>query len=303
MVITADGSVRFPELGLDIEHLTTGIELFGLHISFYGILIACAMLFGLLLTKYLAKKSGQSMELYLDFAIFAIIAGIAGARAVYVLQRWSYFKEAPKEILSLSNGGLSFLGALLAAFLVAWLFCKRKKYELKKLCDTAIVGVLLGQIIGRWRDFFNRDMLGTYSEGLFAMQVEARDVNAETLLLSRQAFVGSDFLQVHPVFLYEIIGNIVLFALLIILYQHKKFSGQVFYTYLLGYGLIRFVTEFFKADKVRLQVASFEINGGQLAAAVMMLVGAGFLIRGFIKYRNKEKGKPRSAVAGSKRQQ
>lgn len=303
MVFTADGSVRFPELGLDIEHLTTGIELFGLHISFYGMLIACAMLLGLLLTKYLAKKSGQSMELYLDFAIFAIIAGIAGARTAYVMQRWSYFKEAPKEILSLSNGGLSFLGALAAAFLVAWLFCKRKKYELKKLCDTAIAGVLLGQIVGRWGDFFNRDMLGTYSEGLLAMQVEAKDVDAETLLLSRQAFVGPDFLQVHPVFLYEIIGNIVLFVFLLILYRYQKFSGEIFYTYLLGYGGIRFVTEFFKADTVRLQFVSFEINSGQLAAAAMMSAGAAFLVRGFLKYRSKEQAKPKPAAAKQKKQQ
>lgn len=300
MIITADGSVRFPELGLDIEHLTTGIELFGLHISFYGILIACAMLLGLLLTKYLAKKSGQNTELYLDFAIFAIVAGIAGARAAYVIQRWSYFKEAPKEILSLSGGGLSFFGALAAALLVAWLFCKRKKYDMRRLCDTAIVGVLLGQIVGRWGDFFNRDMLGTYSEGLLAMQVEARDVNAETLLLSRQALVGSDFLQVHPVFLYEIIGNIILFALLLVFYRYKKFPGQVFYTYLLGYGAVRFFTEFFKADTVHLRLASLEINGGQLAAAVLMLIGAALLLHGFLKYRGMKK--PKLKQKNSKRQ-
>lgn len=300
MVITADGSVRFPELGLDIEHLTTGIELFGLHISFYGILIACAMLLGLLLTKYLAKKSGQNTELYLDFAIFAIISGIVGARATYVIRQWSYYKEVPKEIFSLSGGGLSFLGALTAAFFVAWLFCKKKKCDLRKLCDTAIIGVLLGQIVGRWGDFFNRNMLGTYSEGLLSMQVEARDVNAETLLLSGQSLVGSDLLQVHPVFLYEIIGNIVLFVLLLILYRYKKFPGQVFYTYLLGYGIIRFFTEFFKVDTVYLQLASFQINAAQLVAAVLMLVGAVLLLRGVLKYRRKGNAKINPTVKPKK---
>ncbi|MGN0506005.1 MAG: prolipoprotein diacylglyceryl transferase [Lachnospiraceae bacterium] len=286
MFFTADGFVRFPELGVEIEHLADGIEVFGIHISYYGILIACAMLFGLIITEYLAKKSGQNPELYLDFAITAIVAGILGARAVYVIQRWSYFKTAPGEIFSLSSGGLSFFGALLAAFFAAYLFCKRKKYDLWKLCDTAIIGVLFGQIIGRWGDFFNRDLLGTYSDGILAMQIEARDVDAEMLMLSRASLTGMDgVLQVHPVFLYEIIWNVVLFILLLVVNCRKKFSGQIFSIYLFGYGMIRFLTEFIRVDAARTRMPRTWFTWGHIASAAVMIAGIVLFVLHYLKYR------------------
>lgn len=282
MWVVADGSVRFPELGLEIEHLADGIEIFGIHISFYGILIAFAMLVGLLLTEYIAKKSNQNAELYLDFAIFAILSGIVGARAGYVLFHWERFREVPEEILRLQNGGLSFFGGLFAGLFAAWLFCRRRKYEFLKLCDTAVAGVLAGQIIGRWGDFFNRDMIGTYSGGLLAMQVEAQDVDAELLSLSRASFIGQDtFLQVHPVFLYEILWNVALFVVLVVLFRYKKFSGEVFFTYLFGYGLVRFWTEFLRVDKVRM--VSVSISGGHIVAAAVMTAGLFFLVHGIWK--------------------
>lgn len=274
MFFMSDGSVRFPQLGLEMEHLSKGIVIFGIHISFYGLLLACAMLLGLLLTEYLAKKSKQNPELYLEFAIFAIISGILGARLFYVIQHWTYYKQTPQEIFSLRSDGLSFFGGLLAGFFCACFFCKRKKYDVWRLCDTAVIGVLLGQIIGRWGDFFNRDIIGTPSDGFFAMQLETKDINAGLQKISLASMPGGEgIVQVHPIFLYEILWNMLLFVIVFIVHTKKSFRGQIFSLYLFGYGLIRFLTEFVRADAVTFELVGHKIRLGHLGGGLAVLTG------------------------------
>lgn len=283
-------AIRFPKLGWEISNLPEYINLFGLKISFYGILIACAMLFGLLLTEHLAKRTKQNKEFYLDFAIRAIVAGIIGARTGYVVVRWSEYKNMAAQMFSLRNGGLSFFGAVIAVLIVAYFYCKRKKYSITELCDTMVPGVLLGQLIGRWGDFFNRDMLGSFSDGLLSMQIDVRDVDANLLLMEKAAVVEQNsYLQMHPVFLYEILWNLVLFAGILIYFKHRKFSGEIAYLYLFGYGLMRFLTEFIRLDVIYL--GNTKVTGGMAVALIMMLCAATAYSHGMWRYLRENRKK------------
>lgn len=283
-------AIRFPKLGWEIGNLPEHINVFGIQISFYGILIACAMLCGLLVTEHLAKRTKQNSELYLDFAIRAIVAGIFGARTAYVIVHWAEYKQMPAQMFSLKNGGLSFFGAIIAVMLVAYFYCKRKKFSLMELCDTVAPGVLLGQIIGRFGDFFNRDLLGSYSNGPFAMQVNIRDVDAKMLMLQKASLVEQNtYLQMHPVFIYEIAWNLVLLLILMLRYKKRTFCGEIFYLYLFGYGLIRFLTEFIRLDAIHL--GDTWLTGGMVVALAIILYAVVAYIRTLLNFLHEIKKK------------
>ena len=134
--------IAFPHIGVYISSLSKGITIGGFTIAFYGIIIACGMLAGLLLVKYLAKKSGQSPELYMDFAIWAIIFSLLGARLYYVAFSWDYYKDHLTEIFNTRGGGMAIFGGVIVAVITAIVFCKKRKYSFALFADTAVPGLL-----------------------------------------------------------------------------------------------------------------------------------------------------------------
>lgn len=251
--LTSDGAVKFPGLDLSLEHLISGYEVFGITISLSGILIAVALFLGLFIAECLAKKTGQNTEMYLDLAVQVVIGGVIGARITYVIMHWGYYKEQPAQIFALNQDGMSFLGALTAGLLISFAFCRKRKISWLRTCDTALLGVVAGQIIGKVGDFFGRTNLGTYSNNALAMQVEIADVNVATWMLAKEnsEIIVGEYLQVHPVFLYEIIGLVGLYALLALIYKNQKMSGIVLAIYLVEYGVMRFYIEFLRLNSVR----------------------------------------------------
>ncbi len=249
MYLTVDGSVKFPGLGITFEHLIEGFNVFGFHISLSGILIAVALLVGLFLTEHLAKKTGQNPELYLDLAIYLVIAGIIGARIGYIITHWEVFSNGMENVFNISTG-MSFSGAIIAGLIVSLFYCKSRKYSWLKVCDTLTPGILFGQVLGVIGQFLERSVLGTYSDGIFAMQVDIEDVDMQLMKMSRSSslVVQGDFLQVHPITLYELILFFILFIALIILFFKSKIKGIVIAIYLIMYGGIRFFTEFIRLD-------------------------------------------------------
>ena len=121
------GPVNFPGLGLQIDKLIEGFEIFGIHISLVGILIAAAMFLGLFITECLAKKTEQNTEQYLDLAIRMVFAGVIGSRVGYVLSHWQYFLSDQGHVFDISDGGMSVGGAILAGLLVSFLYCRQKR--------------------------------------------------------------------------------------------------------------------------------------------------------------------------------
>lgn len=269
--LIADVAIRFPGLDMRLEHLMEGIEIFGITISFSGILIAVSLILGLFIAESLAKKTKQNTETYLDLAIRAVAGAVLGSRMVYVIFHWQYFKDAPAQMFSLSQGGMSFMGALTTGLIISYVYCRKRKISWLKTCDTALLGVLFGQIIGKAGDFFGRTNLGTYSDGRLAMQVAIADIDVQQSIAAGNArMIHGDYIQVHPLFLYEIIGLVILYALIATIYKRQKIYGLVLGSYLIGYSMINFVTEFIRLDTIRVVGRiSFE----QIFAITTMLFG------------------------------
>ena len=294
IVLTKGGPVKFPELGLDFEHLIEGFDIFGIHISLVGILIAVAMLLALHITERQAKKTEQNKEYYLDLAIRVVFAGGIGARTGYVFSHWQYFITDQGNVFDISDGGMSASGAVIAGLLVSFVYCRQKKLSWLQLCDTSLPGIAVGQILANIGCFFGRNMLGTYTEGPFAMQVSLQDVDEKAVMLSRSAgtIMRGNFLQVHPVALYEAVILLVLLIVLLILRKCKKINGMVLSVYLIGYGLMIFVMEFIRLDSQKIMGTRFSIE--HIVAAVLMLSGILILTEQLKKEHATRKAQPKN---------
>ena len=152
--------IQFPNLHINIENLPKSFNFFGVDIAFYGCIIALGMILGIALVCYIAKTSGQDYNEYIDFALYAIIFSVIGARLYYVIFSWDYYGKHPNEILNIREGGLAIYGGVIAGVLVCLIYTRVKKLSFKKIADTAVYGLILGQIIGRWGNFFNREAFG-----------------------------------------------------------------------------------------------------------------------------------------------
>lgn len=306
MLLSTD--IRFPNLGIELNDVGTGISIFGFDIAYYGIIITFGMIAGYLIVAWMAKRTRQNPDTYLDFALWGIVISVLCARLYYVAFTWEEFKDEPLSILNLRTGGLAIYGGVLGAILTALIYCKVKKLSFRLLADTAVIGLLLGQVIGRWGNFFNREAFGKYTNNLFAMQIDLRNVSSDytsslDVLTNRYADMpkalenileirnhtimidGATYLQVHPTFLYESLWNLGLMFLLILYTKHKKFDGEIFLLYLAGYGIGRFWIEGLRTDQLFLWGTPIAVS--QALAAVMVIVAVLLIIYKRVKRKKK----------------
>ena len=258
--------LSFVNLGIKIQSLKNSINILGLDIAFYGIIIACGMLLGLVVATRDARRRGQNPDDYSDFALYAIIFSIIGARLYYVIFSWNLYKDNPIQILNIRGGGLAIYGGVIAAALTLYFFCRIKKKSFLEMADTGVLGLVTGQILGRWGNFFNMEAFGSYTNNLFAMQLRKDLVNpamiSENLINNIVNVNGVEYIQVHPTFLYESTWN--LFLLIFLLWYRKKqtFKGEIFYLYLGGYGLGRFIIEGLRTDSLMLFGTGIAVSQG-----------------------------------------
>ena len=255
-------SIRFPHLGIVIEHLGKSISIFGFDIAYYGIIIGVGMLCGIAMAVHEAKRTGQNPEMYYDFALCAIISAIVGCRIYYVAFEWSYYSQHPLEIFNLRQGGLAIYGGIIGGFICMIIFSKFRKASLLLMADTVVPGLLIGQIIGRWGNFFNREAFGGYSDGLLAMQIRMDEAAYTTQdLLDKAVTVdGVQYIQVQPTFLYESLWNLGVLVIILFYRKHKKFNGELFMLYLFGYGIGRFIIEQFRTDQLLLPYIGLPVS-------------------------------------------
>lgn len=267
--------IAFPNIGIYIPHLPKGITIGGFTIAFYGMIIAAGMLSGLWLACHQAQRTGQKKEVYTDFAIYAIIFSLIGARLYYVVFSWENYKDDLLQIFNTRGGGMAIYGAVIAAILTAIIYCKVKKYNFFLLADTAVGGLVLGQIIGRYGNFFNREAFGEYTNSLFAMRLRVDQVNPANiteLMRSHMTTIdGVQYIQVHPTFLYESLWNILVLVLILVFTTKKKFNGEIFLLYLVGYALGRVWIEGLRTDQ--LQIGSTGIAVSQVLSGAIVIVG------------------------------
>ena len=266
--------LRFVHLGITIEHLQNHITIFGFSIAFYGIIIGIGMLLGITLAARDAEKRGIGEDTVYDFALLGIVCGVIGARLYYVFFQWDNYRGNLLEILNLRAGGLAIYGGVIGGILSLMVYCRRKKQNFLNLADSLILGVLVGQILGRWGNFFNAEAFGRYTDSLFAMQLRRDIVNPimiNSALLQHLVRVnGVDYIQVHPTFLYESVWNLCLLLFLLWYRPKKRFTGEMFFLYLGGYGLGRVWIEGLRTDS--LLVPGTGIAVSQALAGVCVLV-------------------------------
>ncbi|MDO4262335.1 MAG: prolipoprotein diacylglyceryl transferase [Eubacteriales bacterium] len=275
-------SISFPHLGIYLDHVGKSISVFGFEIAYYGIIMGCSILLGLYLAEREAKRTGQSPDTYTDLVIYAIVVSIICARAYYVIFSWDNYKDNLLEILNLRHGGIAIYGAVIGAVATVYVYSKVKKKSFTLLLDTACIGLVAGQILGRWGNFFNREAFGGYTDSLFAMRLPVSAVRAheitEQMWANVQVIGGEQFIQVHPTFLYESLWNLGVICFLYWYRKRKKFQGELFLTYLLGYGLGRVWIEGLRTDQ--LQIGSTGIPVSQMLAGVLILFSLFMIVRG-----------------------
>ena len=158
------------------------------------------------------------------------MTGVIGARALYVCFSWNLYKGNVNQIFNLRGGGLAFYGGLFGGMLGAAIYCAIRKKAFMQMADTACMGLVIAQIIGRWGDFFNRESFGEYTNSIFAMQLPLSAVrSSEVTSVMREnleTIGGVSYIQVHPVFLYESLWCLLLFLLVLVWKRKKRFMER-----------------------------------------------------------------------------
>lgn len=225
---------------------------FGVAIRWYGIMITIGMITALYLVLTLARRSGEKEEWVIDLALFAIPAGLVGARLYYVLFDLPFHSYTWGDVLNFRQGGLAIHGGVIAGILVGFFYTRYRKVRFLAWADMAMPGLIVAQAIGRWGNYFNQEAYGYPTSLPWAM------------------FIAGEYR--HPTFLYESLWNIGVFALLWYVFARKRFDGQVVALYLIGYSAGRFWIEALRTDSLMLgplRVAQL-ISVGMIALGVWL---------------------------------
>ena len=283
----SESSILFPHLNLTFYHVGESVEIFGITIAYYGMVIALGMLVTGAFIIRETRRLGYSEDDFLDIIIAGIVCGVIGARVYYVIFAWDRYRGDILSVFNIRQGGLAIYGGIIGGLIAVIVMCKRKNLSFFQVADVVIPGVVIGQIMGRFGNFFNREAFGGYTDGLFAMQLPVNAIRqpeavTEEMLSHLMTIGGIDFISVHPTFLYEALWNLGVFAVLLWFRTRKKADGEVFFLYLALYGAGRFWIEGLRTDSLMLFGTPFAVS--QCLAAICVMIGAGA-----IAYRREHK--------------
>ena len=249
-------SIAFPNLGIFLKNVAKEFSIGPLTVTCYGIMIALGMILGIALVERRARESGQDGGAYIDICVIVMAAAIVGARIYYVLFSLEDYISDPLAAFRIWEGGLAVYGGVIAGSLAAVIIARIKKMSIPLILDTCIIGVPLGQSIGRWGNFFNREAFGTYTNSLFAMRLPVSAVRAWEISPEAAANMltvdGTEYILAHPCFLYESALNILVLLLLLYMRKRTAFKGELFLIYLAAYGIVRAVIEPLRTDQLKI---------------------------------------------------
>jgi len=256
------------------------ISVFGFEIAYYGMIIGLAILIGFAIATAEAKRTRQNPEDYMDMGMIGVICGIAGARIYYIIFSWEMYKDDLLSVFNLREGGLAIYGGIIGAILSVLVCAKVKRLSAPQILDTVAMALVNGQMLGRWGNFFNREVFGGYTDSLFAMRlpldaVRSRDVTEE-MRQYMDVIDGVSYIQVHPTFLYESLWCCGVLLFLFFYRKHKKYEGELFLLYLFGYGLGRVWIEGIRTDQLFLPGTTLPVS--QVLAAGMVVVTGALLL-------------------------
>ena len=276
-----DTSIIFPNLHITLDNVGKGFYIGSFFIAFYGVIIAIGMLIGVSFILKEAKRVGFNEDQFLDICIITIIVGVIGARIYYVAFAWDYYKDNPISVFNIRQGGLAIYGGVLFGIACIFILSRLKKLNFLRVMDVAMFGVIIGQIFGRWGNFFNREAFGQYTDGLFAMLLPMDAIRSQSdvtteMLANLVTVNGVQYISVHPTFLYESLWNLGLLILLLCTRKKKKFDGYVFFTYLIVYGAGRFWIESLRTDQLKLWGTNLAVS--QIVAGTLVVLGSGLFV-------------------------
>jgi len=285
---------RVDSLGNEIIYFNPiAFTIFGRGIYFYAICIITGIGIAFTYGLYVARKIGFKEDDLYDGFILGTIIGILGARIYYAIFTWEEagFSEDPLRVITgflNEEGGLAIHGAVIAAGIFAYFFCKKRNADILKLCELLFPGFLIGQICGRWGNFFNKEAHG----GPISSTVLASREFLEKLPIPKfivdQMYINGTYM--HPTFLYESVWNLIgLMILLIVRKKSKKYwYGDAFFFYLVWYGTGRYFVESLRTDALKFNLFGIEFRTAQVISILMIIVGVVlFILRRVYKYKPK----------------
>ena len=274
-------TIRFPHLHLTLYKVGDHIDIFGFPVMYYGMVIACGMLLAGMFILREGKKQGFKEDDLLDILLWGIVCGIIGARVYYVLFSLDRYSGRWLSVFNLREGGLAIYGGIIGCLAAVIVTTRRKGLSFFAVADVLVFGGLIGQICGRWGNFFNREAFGDYTDTLFAMRipiVAVRQPEAVTEVMRQHIITeaGLDWISVHPTFLYESLWNIGVFLVLYFVVRRiKKWDGEIFFSYLLLYGAGRFWIESLRTDQLHLFGTGLAVS--QCVAGACVLISTAIL--------------------------
>jgi phosphatidylglycerol:prolipoprotein diacylglycerol transferase len=265
--IQRSSAISFPMLGDFSINPPAFFTVFGFDIYLYGVMIGLGFILGILYCSKKGSRFGIKEDDVYDLVIWLIPLSILGARLYYVAFRLDYYLAHPNELLAIWNGGLAIYGGIIAGVVVVFCVCKWKKIPVAAFLDLVVFGLLIGQILGRWGNFFNREAFGAITDVFCRMGLTAPDGTS---------------IYVHPTFLYESLWCLLGALLLHILFKKAyKFNGMLFCGYAIWYGTGRFLIESLRTDS--LMVGGLRTS--QVVALVAVAGGAALLAFLFLRHR------------------
>lgn len=246
-------TIGFPGLGLEFEINRVAFTIFNRDVYWYALCILTGYLLAILFVSSTCKKRGVEPDDIIDIAIWGLVFGIVGARIYYCIFDWESIGSFV-NIFKIWEGGLAIYGALIGAVATAYTYCKIKKLNTLNVFDLCSPGLLIGQIIGRWGNFFNAEVYGRETDSLLRMTIN-----------------GSN--GVHPLFLYEGLWNLAGFILIVLFRDKKKADGQVFFFYVFWYGLGRLLLEGMRQKQYILFAVENVVGISQIVAFLGIIIG------------------------------
>ena len=263
--IQLDSVISFPGLGISYLNPPASFSVFGHRIYFYGVLFALGFLLAILYCAHKSRAFGLKADDFYDMVIWLIPVSILSARLYFVLFRLDEFAGKPLlDYFAVWNGGIAIYGGIIGAVITIFLVCRRKKIPFLAMLDLTVFGVLIGQIIGRWGNFMNREAFGGPTEIFCRMGLTSP---------------GGRTIYVHPTFLYESLWNLALLIALLVWFRkgRRKYDGQMSLLYLFWYGLGRAWIEGLRTDS--LYIGHTGIRVSQALSLALVLISAVLLLR------------------------
>ena len=274
-LIKGSGPISFPGLGFEINPPKGFILFDKLNIHFYGVIIAIGLILAVVYGMRRSKHFGLKQDDILDGVLWIVPVAIICARLYYVIFQWDMYKDDPISMLYIWNGGLAIYGGVIGAAVCVVVHCKIKKISLGAVLDLVALGFLIGQAIGRWGNFFNREAFGAETESFLRMG----------LMLNADGTRAAEMHYFHPTFLYESLWNTAGFVALHLLSKKRQYDGQIALGYAAWYGLGRALIEGLRTDS--LYWGPFRVS--QVLAAVSCVAAVAVLVWQAFRKHDKEK--------------